>query len=66
MIASLRALVERAHARRLRRTLTSVPRHVAIVTDGNRRWARQMGYADRKIDFLRALRAYAAGMAHAD
>ncbi|GIF66525.1 isoprenyl transferase [Asanoa ishikariensis] len=45
MITSVRALAERAYARRLRRTLTSVPRHVAIVTDGNRRWAKQMGYA---------------------
>ncbi|MDG4824143.1 polyprenyl diphosphate synthase [Asanoa sp. WMMD1127] len=43
---SLRRVLERVYAHRLRRSLTSVPRHVAIVTDGNRRWARQMGYAD--------------------
>ncbi|GIF77949.1 polyprenyl diphosphate synthase [Asanoa siamensis] len=35
MIMFPRALLERAYARRLRRALTSVPRHVAIVTDGN-------------------------------
>jgi short-chain Z-isoprenyl diphosphate synthase len=40
------SLAQRIYERRLRRGLSVVPRHVAIVTDGNRRWARQMGYAD--------------------
>src|SRR5690606_31595701 len=36
----------RLYSSRLRRQITagSVPEHVAMVIDGNRRWARQLGY----------------------
>ncbi|MEV0713739.1 polyprenyl diphosphate synthase [Asanoa sp. NPDC050611] len=42
------SLAQRIYEKRLRRALAVVQRHVAIVTDGNRRWARQMGYADAR------------------
>ncbi|MGH8875939.1 MAG: polyprenyl diphosphate synthase, partial [Stackebrandtia sp.] len=34
----------RLYARRLRRRLTELPGHVALVMDGNRRWAKQAGF----------------------
>ena len=42
-----RGLLYRLYAARLRRNLTPdvVPHHVAMMIDGNRRWARQLGYA---------------------
>jgi len=47
----LHDLVYRLYARRLRHTLRRgpVPRHIAMVMDGNRRWARQMGYDNPSV-----------------
>ncbi|MFV2123979.1 polyprenyl diphosphate synthase [Micromonospora sp. LOL_013] len=41
----------RLYARRLRAQLTAgeLPRHLAMVMDGNRRWARQVGFDDPKV-----------------
>ena len=41
-----RGLLYRVYQRRLRRGLTSavLPQHVAMIIDGNRRWAKQLGY----------------------
>ncbi|RXZ70990.1 isoprenyl transferase [Agromyces albus] len=41
-----RGLLYRLYQNRLRRGLdtSSVPRHIAMIIDGNRRWAKQLGY----------------------
>ena len=41
-----RGLLYRVYQRRLRRGLTAavLPKHVAMIIDGNRRWAKQLGY----------------------
>src|SRR5205809_94727 len=45
---SIRQLVYRSYERRLAATLSpaAVPRHVGVILDGNRRWARAAGALD--------------------
>jgi short-chain Z-isoprenyl diphosphate synthase len=47
-MTSLRDLAYAAYERRLAAQLVGkpMPRHVGIMTDGNRRWAKEMGYVD--------------------
>jgi len=43
MLQRLRDLGGRAYRRHLRREIDDVPDHVAVIQDGNRRYARQQG-----------------------
>ncbi len=43
MLDRVRGLVERAYRRHLRREIQDVPAHVAVIQDGNRRYAREQG-----------------------
>src|ERR1700748_3143612 len=70
----LRDIAYALYARKLRRELSgaTLPRHVGLIMDGNRRWARQMGLASPSLghkygaehvqDVLRWCRA--AGIKH--
>ncbi|MEO3781475.1 hypothetical protein ABGB16_32775 [Micromonospora sp. B11E3] len=51
MMQLVRRTAHRLYARRLRARLagTPLPRHIAMVMDGNRRWDRQMGFDDPKV-----------------
>jgi tritrans,polycis-undecaprenyl-diphosphate synthase [geranylgeranyl-diphosphate specific] len=40
---SIRSIVENVYAKRLRRRLTRIPVHVAIIQDSNRRYAKAHG-----------------------
>lgn len=48
---SVRSMVYQLYGRWLRRQLATLrlPRHIAIVTDGNRRWARKAGYQNVSV-----------------
>ena len=52
---TLRGMAYRLYARRLRAGLAGrpVPRHLAVVIDGNRRWARQMGLSNVSLGHQR-------------
>jgi len=43
MLSRLRAPIERAYLRHLHRRIDTVPTHVAVIQDGNRRYARERG-----------------------
>ena len=45
MLTRLRSAAERAYLRYLRRRIETVPTHVAVIQDGNRRYARDRGTA---------------------
>ena len=51
MLDALTSALHARYARRLSAQLAGSvrPRHIAMVMDGNRRWARQMGYSDTKV-----------------
>lgn len=40
---TIRRIVEAAYIRRLRSQVSEVPRHLAVIMDGHRRWARERG-----------------------
>ena len=54
-------MIRSLYARLLKSQLTgrNLPRHVAVVMDGNRRWAREAGYDDPRI-------GHQYGAAHVD
>jgi short-chain Z-isoprenyl diphosphate synthase len=54
-------MIRRLYARVLKSRLTgrNLPRHVAVVMDGNRRWAREAGYDDPRV-------GHRYGAAHVD